>query len=82
MVYKLEGNSIFFSIPRTAIIDISVGDVIEIKGFPGAQYVWTEQDADFFENNPEDDVYISVEKINEHLYKATDILLREEDRQY
>lgn len=76
MTYKLNGKSILFEINRAEIIDISVGDVIAIEGFPGVEYVWTEQDGEFVENNPDDDIFLKIERIDAKNFKGTGILLK------
>ncbi len=62
MRYTIPGNTILCPIDRTHIIDIAVGDVLELREFPGASYEWTEQDSEFVENNPDDDIYLQLEK--------------------
>lgn len=76
MTYKLNSKSILFEINRAEIIDISVGDVIAIEGFPGVEYVWTEQDGEFVENNPDDDIFLEIERIDAKNFKGTGILLK------
>jgi hypothetical protein len=76
MVYQLEGNAFLFEIDRSKIIDISAGDSLEIKGLPDLQYTWTLQDSEFVENNPDDDIFISVERTKENNFKAIGIRLR------
>ena len=76
MTYQLNGNSLLFAINRTEILDISVDDVITLDGFPGADYVWTEQDSDFVENNPDDEIFLQMERKG-NKYKATGIILKE-----
>jgi hypothetical protein len=75
MNYQLEGNTMLFAINRSRIIDISVNDVLTVPDFPEVTHQWTEQDQDFIENNPDDDIYLQVEKIGENKYKANGILL-------
>lgn len=62
MTYRLNGNSFLFAIKRTEILDISVNDIITLEGFPGVNYVWTEHDSEFVENNPDDDIFLQVER--------------------
>ena len=76
MNYKLDGSKLLLAIPRADILDISVKDVITIDGFDGAKYVWTDHDRDFLENNPDADIFLEIERTNEHAYKATGILLK------
>lgn len=76
MTYKLNGKSILFEINRADIIDISVGDVIAIEGFPGVDYVWTDQDGEFVENNPDDDIFLKIDRVDGKTFKGTGILLK------
>jgi hypothetical protein len=76
MVYQLEGNAFLFEIDRSKIIDISAGDILEIKGMPDLRYTWTLQDSEFVENNPDDDIFISVERTKDQGYRAIGIRLR------
>lgn len=76
MVYQLEGSAFLFEIDRSKIIDISPGDILEIKSLPGLQYTWTDQDREFVENNPDDDIFIWVEQSKDNAYKACGIRLR------
>ena len=76
MTYKLNGNNLLFAINRTEILDISVNDVITVDGFPGVNYVWTEQDSDFMENNPDDEIFLQMERSGSK-YKASGIILKE-----
>lgn len=77
MTYELDGSNMLLTINRTEIIDISVDDIIAIKGLPGARYVWTEQDSDFVENNPDDDIFLRIERVDGEDFKATGIVLKE-----
>jgi hypothetical protein len=76
MTYSLNGNSLLFAIDRTEIIDISAGDTISVDGFPGVKHVWTEQDGDFVENNPDDEIFLQVQRLGEKDFKAGGILLK------
>ena len=76
MTYELNGSNLLFAIDRTKIVDISVNDVISIEGFPGASYVWTGHDSEFVENNPDDDIFLQMQRVSENKYKATGILLK------
>jgi hypothetical protein len=75
MTYELKGNKMLFAINRSDILDISVNDVITIGGFPDASYVWTDHDADFVENNPDDDIFLEIERVGSK-YKASGIVLK------
>ena len=77
MTYELNSSHMLLTIDRIEIIDISVNDVLAAKAFPGAQYEWTEQDSDFVENNPDDDIFLEIEKLGEKGFKATGIILKE-----
>lgn len=76
MTYELSGKNLLLNIDRTEIIDISVNDIISLKGFPGARYVWTEQDSDFVENNPDDDIFLQIECVGKD-FKANGIVLKD-----
>ena len=76
MRYQIPGNIVLCPIDRTHIIDIAVDDVLELQGFPGARYVWTEQDREFVENNPDDDIYLQLERDREEgNFRITGIFL-------
>lgn len=80
MTYELNDSNLLFDLDRTAIIDISPGDVITVKGYPGVEYVWTTHDLEFLENNPDDDIYLKVERTEGNLFRATGILLKESSK--
>ncbi len=75
MQYQIKGNTILFPINRSQIIDISVNDVLTVPGFPDVSYAWTTQDQEFIENNPDDDIYLQIEKSENNIYKASGIIL-------
>ena len=75
MIYKIEGKTMLFAIDRTQIIDISVGDTLQINGLQGASHVWTEHDSEFMENNPDDDIFLQIERTAENKYKSVGIVL-------
>ena len=77
MTYKIDGNTLLFAIDRTQIIDISVNDVLQIQGFPGASHTWTEHDSEFIENNPDDEIYLQIERISENKFRSVGILLKQ-----
>jgi hypothetical protein len=70
MIYQIEGDKMFFALNRSLLIDISVNDTLQIKGVPGASHVWTEHDSQFIESNPDDDIFLQIEKIGGGNYKA------------
>lgn len=76
MKYKLDGNSILFALNRPEIIDISPNDVLEVEGFPGARYVWTDHDTDFMENNPDDEMYLQIERRGPAHFEAKGVILK------
>ena len=76
MTYQLNGSNLLFVINRTEIIDISPDDEITVEGFPGVTYTWTNQDSDFMESNPDDDMYLQVERIGKNKFKAIGIALK------
>ncbi len=75
MTYQIEGNRMLFAITRSQIIDISVDDTLQVKDIPGASHVWTEHDSQFIENNPDDDIFLQIEKVAVNEYKASVISL-------
>jgi hypothetical protein len=77
MTYQLNGSTILLGINRTDILDISVNDTLSVDGFPGVNYQWTEQDSDFVENNPDDDIFLQIERVGDKQFKATGIVLKE-----
>jgi hypothetical protein len=77
MTYKLTGNNLFFAIDRTQILDISVGDIIAVDGYPGVNHIWTGHDSEFVENNPDDDIFLQIERVAGNKYKAVGILLKQ-----
>ncbi|HYG18271.1 MAG TPA: hypothetical protein VD816_05050 [Ohtaekwangia sp.] len=76
MVYQVEGNIILFAFERAGILDISVGDVIQVKGFPGVHYTWTQHDMQLMESNPDEDIFIEVSRVGENQYKAKGLVLK------
>lgn len=75
MTYNIEGKTMLFAIDRTQIIDIAVNDILEIDGFPGASYTWTDHDSELVENNPDDDIFLRIERIGENKYRTMGIIL-------
>lgn len=76
MTYRLSGSSFLFAINRTEILDISVNDMIAVEGFPGVNYAWTEHDREFVENNPDDDIFLQVERVDGNKFRGKGIVLR------
>jgi hypothetical protein len=77
MIYQIAGKTMLFTLDRTEIIDISSGDILEIKGFPGARYEWTNHDMEFLENNPDDDLFLEVERVTDNAFRAARVVLKE-----
>lgn len=76
MTYELAGSALLFEIDRSRIIDISPGDTITVQGFQDLKHVWTVQDREFIENNPDDDIFIAFKKTADGIYQACGIQLR------
>ncbi len=76
MTYELNGNNLLFPINRTDILDISIDDVISVKGFPGLRYVWTEHDSEFVENNPDDEIFLEIERVDGNGFNGIGIVLK------
>ncbi len=74
MKYSIKGKRLFLPINRTHILDISSGDVIAVEGFPGASHTWTDHDAEFMENNPDDDIFLVLERVADNQYKVSQVL--------
>jgi hypothetical protein len=77
MTYQLNGNCLLFAISRAEILDISTGDLITLDGFTATGYTWKEQDSEFVENNPDDDIFLEMERQEDKTFKATRIVLKE-----
>lgn len=76
MTYQLNGNNILFAISRAEILDIAVNDVITVQGFPGVKHVWTEHDREFVENNPDDEIFLQIERTGDNHFRANGIALK------
>ncbi len=74
MNYSISQRRIFLPINRAHIIDISADDVLVVEGFQGATYTWTDHDAEFMENNPDDDIYLEMEKTGDNHYRVMRVL--------
>ena len=76
MTYELEGNNLLFQINRADILDISINDTISVSGFPGLRYKWTAHDSEFVENNPDDDIFLEVERVDDTKFRGIGIVLK------
>lgn len=76
MTYELTGKSLLFPINRTDILDISINDIISVKVFPGVEYVWTEHDGEFVENNPDDEIFLQIERTEGNKLRGVGIVLK------
>jgi len=75
MTYNIESNTLFFEIERTSIIDISVGDTLQPKGFSKCEYIWSDQDAQFLESNPDARIFLKVKRNDGDSYKGVGIMV-------
>jgi hypothetical protein len=75
MVYQLESKIILFEVNRTAILDISPGDVIQASCLPDADYKWTEQDSQFVESNPDARLFIRFEKEQNDAFRGIGVMI-------
>jgi hypothetical protein len=75
MTYDLEDNYLLLQINRADILDMSVNDTITVKGFSGLAYKWTEHDSEFVENNPDDDIFLQIERAGEK-FRGIGIVLK------
>ena len=76
MTYELDGSSLLFLIKRADILDISVNDVISVNGFPNLRYKWTKHDSEFVENNPDDDIFLEIQHLDDGQFKCIGIVLK------
>ncbi len=70
MTYELGSNTVLFELDRTALVDISVGDSVKACCLEDAIYQWTEQDAQFMENNPDARLFIRFERAADNTFKG------------
>jgi hypothetical protein len=61
MKYHIESEYIFIELNRSLILDISPGDELESASLDGS-YIWTAQDMQFVESNPDARIFIKFEK--------------------
>ena len=71
MKYHLENSGLLVELNRVEIMDISVGDVIVVKGLPDTTYMWTDQDEQFMESNPDARLFLKVEVREDGTYHCT-----------
>jgi hypothetical protein len=62
MTYDLNSRTLLFEIDRTAITDIAVGDELTAKDFPNVHYIWTQQDSQFVETNPDARIFLKMKR--------------------
>jgi hypothetical protein len=61
MTYTVDSHYILVELDRTAIMDISTGDTIEVTSI-GATYTWADQDMQFLESNPDARIFLKFER--------------------
>jgi hypothetical protein len=76
MIYQLDGTLLLFALNRIELIDISIGDTLQVKGFPAINYLWTAHDSSLIETNPDDDIFLEVERTPENEFKAVRIAIK------
>ena len=76
MVYTVDSKRILCAVDRTKIIDISIGDTLQITALPKTNYVWKNQDSQFVENNPDKDIFIELEKTDSNNFHAVGIVVK------
>lgn len=79
MTYEIQNDTLLFEIDRTEIVDISVGDLLQPKGFPKSVYAWSEQDSQFVEANPDARLFLKIQKIADDHYKGVGIVMMPEE---
>jgi hypothetical protein len=75
MIYTIKDSHILIPISRTQIIDITINDTLKADGFPGAEYTWTKHDRELIEGNPDDEIFLQIDRIDDNKFKASGILL-------
>jgi hypothetical protein len=75
MIYTIKDNHILIPISRTQIIDIAINDTLKADGFPGAEHTWTKHDRELIEGNPDDEIFLQIDKTDDNKFKASGILL-------
>lgn len=76
MTYEIETGPMLVAISRAEILDISIGDSLQIRSFPETHYTWQQQDSELVENNPDADIFLRIEKTEDGQYHARGIELR------
>ena len=79
MIYEIQNDTMMFEIDRREIVDISVGDFLQPKGFPKGLYTWTDQDSQFIETNPDARLFLKVQKLSDNNYKGIGIMMIPEE---
>lgn len=62
MTYEIDHSEVLVQVDRSRIIDINVGDTIQVNGLSGPGYSWTTQDQQLLESNPDADVLLRMER--------------------
>lgn len=78
MVYQVEDDTVLFELDRRQIADISPGDVLKTTSFPG-EYVWTEHDSQFVENNPEAHLFLKIQRSSESGFQGLGVVVIPEE---
>jgi hypothetical protein len=77
MTYELDSRELLVQVDRSRIIDINIGDTLEVNGM-STPYLWSSQDQQLLESNPDAEILLRMEK-NESAdtYQATGLVIRE-----
>jgi hypothetical protein len=78
MTYEIDNSEVLVQVDRSRIIDINVGDLIQVNGMTGSGYCWTSQDQQLLESNPDADVLLRMERTpSGPAYQPTGLVIRE-----
>jgi hypothetical protein len=74
MNYQIDSDFILIELDRTAIVDISIGDQLDAASL-NAFHIWTDQDMQFVESNPDARIFIRFEKASDNSFKGKGLIV-------
>jgi len=81
MIYEIGTKELLVQIDRSKILDITVGDTLEVSGFSNAKYEWTEHDQQLVESNPDAEISLKIERDQKKdNYTAKGLIVREREK--
>lgn len=78
MKYQIDSGELLVELDRTAIVDISVGDVIEVPHLK-AEHEWREQDMQFVESNPDARIFVRFAAGSNGVYQGQGLVVVPEE---